>query len=692
MQDLFDAVDTDRSGAVDWKEFLHLVSTHVLRDLEMEQLPNTLQTLPSDKCSSSGRQARSAADMVRVALNTVRSDTRAIYGTAIRPHNVQLQFGQENAAMQKRCLFRPDGTGATVTFRQLWDVAQAFILFYVAISEPFRLGFSIEAVAFGAVFWWDVVVDFYFWCDIVLNFRTAHHDGQTGELVSDQKKICAKYLKGWFLVDLVSCLPIRYIEMLMYGAEQQPSSDLIALKIFRLFRLAKLLRLVRVKRLWTRLEMRYKTLAQTGQVVKICSAIMLAGHFVACAWYWVGSGQDQRLGINAAGEEVILSPWVRTLYGNIEEGVCVESGLELSSTECDKHSKYSVSQTTKYLDSLYYSVTTLTTVGYGDRVPHTDSEKVLSILFELAGTMTFGVIAGSLSAIAMSESISIREVKARRGQLDEFMKTKKVPKALRLQLGTQLANYFERKSALDEKHVIACLPPKHQKELIMAIYQPFVADCPLLKGLERGLTSQLCLAMRPYFAVAGDNVVVEREIGEEMYLVTRGTIKLNSVRFPDYNSRLWEDGAFFGELPLLDCGLEEPGSTSWQKPSKVLHVYTATALVDSQCTYVTRGDLDELNQKRPELKQTMRKYAMQRAERFGMQINNDEPTVNTSKSKPEAIIELVETAKRFSQALLEFDLEQISEQTNLEHQVLDKLSDVDLRHLQTIAERITRQS
>ena len=180
------------------------------------------------------------------------------------------------------------------------------------------------------------------------------------------------------------------------------------------------------------------------------------------------------------------------------------------------------------------------------------------------------------------------------------MRTKKVPKALRVEMGAQLANYFGRKSALDEKQVIACLPPKHQKELIMAIYAPFI-DCPLLQGLERGLTCQFCLAMRPYFAFAGDVVVLEGEIGEEMYLITRGTIKLESVRFPDYNSRSWEDGAFFGELPLLDCGAEQIDTTTFPSASKrgaeqrrVMHVYTATALVDSHCTYVTREDLNEL--------------------------------------------------------------------------------------------------
>ena len=38
-----------------------------------------------------------------------------------------------------------------------------------------------------------------------------------------------------------------------------------------------------------------------------------------------------------------------------------------------------------YIDAYYYAITTLTTVGYGDRTPNTDGEKIYSILTELAG-------------------------------------------------------------------------------------------------------------------------------------------------------------------------------------------------------------------------------------------------------------------------------------------------------------------
>ena len=52
----------------------------------------------------------------------------------------------------------------------------------------------------------DSIVDVVFFLDIVLNFHTTYVS-QTGEVISDPKLIRLNYLKSWFVIDLLSCLP-----------------------------------------------------------------------------------------------------------------------------------------------------------------------------------------------------------------------------------------------------------------------------------------------------------------------------------------------------------------------------------------------------------------------------------------------------------------------------------------------------
>merc|ERR1711939_522765 len=112
-------------------------------------------------------------------------------------------------------------------------------------------------------------------------------------------------------------------------------------------------------------------------------------------------------------------------------------------------------------------------------------------------------------------------------------------------------NWFDQKSVFDEQAILDKLPPKHRKELLMEMYRDHLSTCPLLKGMEEGILSKLCLKMSPYLALRDDLIVKEGDVGEEMYMVVRGCIRLSSENWRLYNERSWEDGAFFGELTVL---------------------------------------------------------------------------------------------------------------------------------------------
>ena len=97
-------------------------------------------------------------------------------------------------------------------FRRAWDVVQVFVLLYVAIAVPFRIGFRSEAEPYSLVFWFEFAIDAYFWADIYLNFRTAYKD-KADNLVTDIRAIRRRYLRGWFAIDVLACLPVTYIEL-----------------------------------------------------------------------------------------------------------------------------------------------------------------------------------------------------------------------------------------------------------------------------------------------------------------------------------------------------------------------------------------------------------------------------------------------------------------------------------------------
>ena len=62
--------------------------------------------------------------------------------------------------------------------------------------------------------WWvELIVDIYFISDIAINFRTAFRD-VNNFLVQDLKEIRRKYLMSWFIVDIMSTLPVSYVQLI----------------------------------------------------------------------------------------------------------------------------------------------------------------------------------------------------------------------------------------------------------------------------------------------------------------------------------------------------------------------------------------------------------------------------------------------------------------------------------------------
>ena len=101
-------------------------------------------------------------------------------------------------------------------FRRGWDLTQSVILIYVAYVVPFRVGMQEPAVYLW--FALDLVIDAYFWVDIVANFFTSYMNDETGAEEYQMDKIRAKYLQGWFWIDIIASIPLDSIERINDGS------------------------------------------------------------------------------------------------------------------------------------------------------------------------------------------------------------------------------------------------------------------------------------------------------------------------------------------------------------------------------------------------------------------------------------------------------------------------------------------
>lgn len=95
-------------------------------------------------------------------------------------------------------------------YKVLWDMFIGGIILYSVIIVPYRIGFDDTPRPWSLLDWSDILIDFLFFLDIILTFRTAYVDNQ-GTLVVDPKKIRANYIRGMFVPDWLSTIPFDRI-------------------------------------------------------------------------------------------------------------------------------------------------------------------------------------------------------------------------------------------------------------------------------------------------------------------------------------------------------------------------------------------------------------------------------------------------------------------------------------------------
>ena len=121
----------------------------------------------------------------------------------------------------------------------------------------------------------NIVVDYIFVADMVLQFFIAYYDHTVKSYVFDQRYIVRKYLSGWFLFDFASVSPF-FIELALDTVRQ-----LEALRVFKVLRLVKLIRLAKIAKSITFLGDMFSMPGQYITLAKFFTILIFLLHWVA---------------------------------------------------------------------------------------------------------------------------------------------------------------------------------------------------------------------------------------------------------------------------------------------------------------------------------------------------------------------------------------------------------------------------
>mmetsp|Transcript_34187 Transcript_34187/g.6166 ORF Transcript_34187/g.6166 Transcript_34187/m.6166 type:complete len:108 (+) Transcript_34187:406-729(+) len=93
--------------------------------------------------------------------------------------------------------------------KTIWDFIIVLLLVYTATVMPFKFAFIDDDSDWLIA---EIMIDVLFLTDVVLTFFSAYYD-DSGNIITDRKKIAINYFKTWFFIDIVACIPFDLITM-----------------------------------------------------------------------------------------------------------------------------------------------------------------------------------------------------------------------------------------------------------------------------------------------------------------------------------------------------------------------------------------------------------------------------------------------------------------------------------------------
>jgi len=384
---------------------------------------------------------------------------------------------------------------------------------------PFRIAFEFEISSnvLSTLITIDFSIDVLLILDVGVNALSAY-ENEEGVFIYTKKQIFLDYLEFWLWIDLVSCFPFYY---------------LTSNTIFQLLRVLKLLRFVTEKRYFNLESLPIsggfhakvrKFLKELDKnlglaLLKSLYSFFFLMHLYSCLWYYI---------IQFERPDEVDETWV-IIYGLID-----------------------CSLSMKYVSALYFTLTVMTTVGYGNITPTTINEKILVIFFMFFGIISSGKVMGKLMDLYRKMN-NQDHIYNDRNELINFYA---LIAGFSRHFNERLLFVFRKMNktpSLFEQYVDQSFFENHSEiafsEIFLYIFKEQMEKFVFFQNKPPLFLTRLILLLKTVSYEISEEIYRERDKPSFLYFVLEGQVRSNYMN-PEFEKEVlsYGEGSYFGDI------------------------------------------------------------------------------------------------------------------------------------------------
>ncbi|KAK1279713.1 Potassium channel KAT1 [Acorus gramineus] len=380
-----------------------------------------------------------------------------------------------------------------------WEMFLIFLVLYSAWICPFEFAFSRYLP--DELFIIDNIVNGFFAIDIVITFFVAYRDRKSYCLIDDPRRIATRYISTWFIFDVCSTAPFQTVSLLFTKHESGLS--------FKVLNMLRLWRLRRVSSLFARLEKDIRFNYFWTRCIKLISVTLFAVHCAGCFNYLIADRYpDPR----------------RTWIGAVMPTFRKESLWR------------------RYVTAIYWSITTLTTTGYGDLHAENPREMLFDIFYMLFNLGLTAYLIGNMTNLVVHGTSRTQNFRDTIQAASEFAARNQLPPCIVDQMLSHLCLRFKTEG-LNHHETLNSLPKGIRTSISQYLFFPIIQNTYLFQGVSYDFLFQLVSEMQAEYFPPKEDVILQNETPTDLYIVVSGAV--NQVQ---EQAAAWE---ILGEIGVL---------------------------------------------------------------------------------------------------------------------------------------------